>query len=475
MFSYFQNGITETTPTDNIDFSDLLKLIKNNTQSGLINQIRELKSQGNADYKTLKKKLSVITPNCMVKERSLKDSNFDINFISSSRFVYFDIDNVTDVDNYKNKLIDKFKNEVAMICKSSSGCGLSIFFKITNKIESKEQFNQVWDWIRTTILKDEKIDPQCKDIGRALFISYDPNVYFNYDNEIKMDIDFNSTILNNKPKSVTHPILYCDNYNRLSYSSSEINKKKSYSYNKFLSIDQILNTIVTRTKVNVDNPIVDFKPLEIAEIYIPEFIPDGKKFITYYSMIQQLVYLNPELNPHYIISLIFYINNNYAKPKMEIHKLRSLFEYVYSSIKNDGISKPKTFIKFVHFNPDKKLSGKEKNMIANKLNGLHKQSRSINLIRDAKKELSLTNTIITQKQVSNHTGLSLKTVQTHFNSEPINMEEEVKKINDLKYLENEPIASTTGNRFKSISRNREAQSLLKEFIHPTCPKWALDF
>ena len=46
-------------------------------------------------------------------------------------------------------------------------------------------------------------------------------------------------------------------------------------------------------------------------------------------MIHQLVYLNPSIEKEYIFSFLFYVNNNHAKPKMNMKELVRLFNFVY--------------------------------------------------------------------------------------------------------------------------------------------------
>ena len=206
MFSYFQKGITDTTPSKIIDLPLLVKIIQNNPERILIEHIRVLKKEGNGEIKELKRKLPNITPNCIVKYRKLEsEEEFNNNFISYSHYIYFDTDDIQNIEEYKEYFIKQYGNLVSLVSKSTSCGGLSILFKLTNTITSKEQFFQVWDSIRTTILKAEKVDLNCKDIGRAMFISYDPDVYFNYGNEITVDIDY-STPNTNIEKGITQPI-----------------------------------------------------------------------------------------------------------------------------------------------------------------------------------------------------------------------------------------------------------------------------
>jgi len=420
VFSYFKNGITDTNPQKIIDLPALIKTIKNNPERALIEWIRVLRTNGNDEYKELKRGLPNITPNCMVRYRSLQDDDFERNFQSFNQYIFFDID--TPGDEYKQYFIKKYGHLVSMVSKSSSGGGLSILLKVSNTI-TKDNFESIWYNIRTTILKDETVDEKCKDIGRAMFISYDPEVYYNYDNEITVEISDTKDIV----KEENHPISYGGYNNRLVYSFSN-KKKEEYSYS-VLPIDIVLTKLDRRTRVSVDNPIIDFKPVEYAEVYIPKVIKDGTKHTIYTAMIHQLAYLNPSIEKEYIFSFLFYVNNNHAKPRMNMKELVRLFNFVYDTIKSTGITHHTTITKYVHFNPGYKLSGKEKSILSNTINGYFKRYTNINKIIAAKQELNSTGAKVTSKLVSKLTGLSIKTVQTHFKSEPIDMDQVILNFN----------------------------------------------
>ena len=470
MFSYFPKGITDTNPQKVIDLPQLIKQIKFNPEKSLIYWIRELRKQDNEEYKVLKRGLPNITPNCMVKYRSLSGDMFQQNFIASSGYIYFDTDDIEDVDVYKEYFIKKYGHLVSMVCKSSSCGGLSILFKLTNTITNKDEFFHVWDTIRTTILHEERIDIKCKDIGRVMYISYDPEVYVNYENEITIDTtnyisEQDSTI---SKERVKHPISSKRTNNRVDYSFLEKGNKED----SILSIDIVLRKIITHTIVPVDNLIVDFKPVDYAEVFIPKHIKDGTKHTIYTKMIHQLVYLNPTIEQEYIFSYLWYINNNHARPKMEKRELVRLFHMVYTNIKTTGEIHPSVHTKMVHFNTGYQLTGKEKNVVANILKGFFMRYQSINKIITAKEELTRQGVKITQKQVAQLSELSLKTVQTHFNAEPIDMDLVIQRMNnpDTKILKDIP----TGMGLKNRKPKFDTIIQPEEYIHPDCPQWVLD-
>jgi hypothetical protein len=112
-FSYFQNGIKDTTPLKTISIDQLVALIKNNPKKDIIKSIHSLRSIGDSYYKVLKEKLPHITPNSIVRAKKLSGNYFDENFISFSNYLYFDID--TDITNYKEHIINTYGNQITLV------------------------------------------------------------------------------------------------------------------------------------------------------------------------------------------------------------------------------------------------------------------------------------------------------------------------------------------------------------------------
>ena len=155
MFSRFNKGITGTKSDGVLDFPKLIKTIQNNPQRIEIKGIRQLRSDGNNEYKALKRQLPIFTPNCLVHERALDGENFNVNFISFSQYIYFDFDIDMNVDDFKRYMVDKYKDKASLICISSSKGGISILFKVSNTL-TKDNFLQAWTYVRDNILTVEK-------------------------------------------------------------------------------------------------------------------------------------------------------------------------------------------------------------------------------------------------------------------------------------------------------------------------------
>lgn len=453
MFSYFEKGITNLIPSKTIDLAQLVKLIKTNPKQSLINEIRELRLKGDQTYKKKKTFLNYITPNCSVKKRSLKeDEDYTKNFIAPSSYIYFDFDGVVNAQEYKEYFIEKHGHLISLVCISSGAGGIAVLFKLTNTVDNTNFFD-IWETIRTTILKEEQVDIICKNLGRTMYLSYDTEPFVNYENEITVEIPLNREKRHLK-KQLNQSILYKENINTLNEPLLPID------------FEEFMGKIVTKTPVVVNNPIVELFASEKMDVTFPREIRDTKKHSIYTIIIHKLVLLNPKLPASYLFSYLNFINNFYGKPPMEFKKLIDLFTFVYTSIKNDENYEFKNKkYKYVHFNDNSKLTGGEKRNLASKINGKRRSNTSIEKIITAKEELKSQGLKITQKALAEKTGLSISTIKRHLNSEPADLEELVTDVNET-YTSRDDIV-----RGDDIFLPNGCDVLTDNIIDSEGPKW----
>ena len=437
VISYFEGGIKDTVPKKQIEFNELIELIKNNPKANAIEHIRLLRKQGKIEYKKLKDKLPYITPNCSLKKRKLTtEIDFQENFICPSGYIFFDIDEIKDVEEYKKYFIEKYGHLVSLVASSTSLGGISTFFKLKNHPASKSEYFQVWETIRTTILKDEKIDINCKDFGRALFVSYDTSLYYNFENEIDIK-DYINEAISNSNSSVQNIVIN---------DPSDIS---NYKFNK-IPIKEVFNKLKLKTSVDVSNPLVEINPVDYSEVNFHKGIKDGTKHRIYPGMIHTLVFLNPDIQPDYIFQYLVYVNNKFAHPPMDKEKLENLFRFVYESITSNPDYEFKNIrTKSVHFKSGCSKSGDEKRKIAVELNGVIRKNSSIDKIDAARQQLEAQGIKITQKKIAEISGLSIATVKRRFKEQPCDLTSIIDGYNSLE-IEN-------------------------EFIHPNCPQWAINY
>jgi len=427
VFSYFDRGIKNTIPNKIIDLPELVYIIKTNNRKDDVGLVRTLKSNGDNNYKRIKETLPNITPHCIVKKRCLRDVDFESNFISASGYVYIDIDNIEDAAELKRDLILEYGDKANLICLSAGGNGIAMLFRLTNTI-TQENFNTLRSELIHSLLSSIKVDRNSGGLGRAMFISYDPEVWYNYDNRITLSIE-------SKEDVVKNPNSYSLYYNREDYHFLYQEKKTpsqeypTQSRYKIYTIDVVLSKVITKTQVPVLNPIVDFKPIDYVESYIPEVIRDGSKHRTFYRLIHQWYYLNPNIELDYLYSYLFFINNTRSKPRMEVRELVRFFTAVVTQIKRSGQLYPAPSVKRVHFNPEAALTPKEKIRIAAQLNSAYIRSQNIDKITQARLEFERQGKKVTNRSVAALTNLSVKTVGKYINCTPIDMNYEVSRWN----------------------------------------------
>jgi hypothetical protein len=423
MIPVFEKGIKSTTPNRKIDFQELYQLILNGSHRGQIETIRHLKQKGDSHYKTLKESLPYITPHVDVEERNLSDEHFTKNFICFTGFLYFDLDNVENILEEKQRIIDQYGNQVALVCISPSGAGLSIFVRVRNQM-TRGTFPFIWNKVRTTLLKEERVDPKATGIGRAMFISYDPDVFVNYESMVA--IDMKDIELGNRPSSFIYTLS-----NSLNSDFSKKKNKKKYKWYNIYNLDEILANIITKTIVPVSNPVVEFKEVEVLdEIRIMLQIRDEYKHAFFYRIIHQLYYLNKDVELDYIYSYLFFINNNKTTERMRTKELVRFFNSVIDNINRTGEFHVQTRIKRVHFNPDnKEISGDEKRAIASVINGLFTRWETRKKIDSAIDLLNAQKIKATNRAVAKFIGMSVDTIGDRKKDPLIDMDYEVSLFN----------------------------------------------
>ena len=442
MFSIFKNGIKNIYPENRpMMLSDLAKLIRNNPAADTINQIRQMRENGDQTYKESKRTLAYITPNCVLKKRSLTgDLEYNDNFLYFSGYMYFDFD-VTDAVQFKQEFIQKYKHVVSLICISSGGGGISVLVKVNVDL-TKDNFNSIWKFIASDIFKDESVDTQTKDIGRAMFISSDPDVFTNYENELEINpTDFKK----------------CESINCIKKGTTQCISPRENNYTpsctfpyQLLPYDEIKKVILS-TPFYSTNTVIDYDPINFLELKFPKEIGDGVKNKFYSLCIHRLVYLNPFLDPSYIYSFLFYTNKYKANPSMEPRSLKRLFAYVYNQTQQEGYVYNNDRIKNFHLNKDLFLSKEEKTTIMNRCNGKVRSNKSIAKILDAKAELKSRKEKITQYKVAEITGLGIQTVKKFYWTEDIyDINSMVDDINS-QYSNNSDVAMNYNEGFTSTS------------------------
>lgn len=419
MFSFVNGGIKIIYSQRHIDLPSLVKLIKNNPEKLKINKIRNLRRKGK-DYKSLKESLCYITPNCLVKFRNLKD--YDYNLIGTSSYIYFDFDDFPKSKQLKERFIHEYGHLASLICLSCSIGGISVLFKVSNNLKDENDFNIARQYIIDNILINENYDTNAGGIARAMFISYDPELYVNYENEIEVpEYYFETTVINKKK---------CTNgvHNNIC-NMIRSNCAVLDPFNP-TPIKQVLDQLIFETPVNVSNAIVDYKEVDYVEIRYGYIIKDGLKRKTFTSIIHKLVYLNPNADRQILLSYLYHINqSNTGKVNMNDKELFRLFDFVFNGIKNEGITNIKPKLKRIHYNKD--LSPEiNKRHISGLIVGAIKQNEKKRKIESAIDEMTNNGIKISISGITRHTGIHRATVKKHLGTDQLNISNLVNELND---------------------------------------------
>jgi hypothetical protein len=419
MFSYFNVSIKNIHPKRYIDFPSLVKLIKNNPEKLKIEKVRELRRSG-LDYSTPKSYLPYVTPNSLVKVRKLKDAEY--NLIAPSSYFYIDIDDYPNSQKLKDRFIEEYGNLASLICISCSGGGISILFKVSNHLKTEKDFQIARQYIVDNIIVGEKNDENVKDLARAMFISSDPDVFYNYENEIEIP-----AILFKRKKKEDEKCLM-----ESKKSHSDMIRIDCTPSDSFIPtpIDEVLAQLIFETPVNVENPVVDYKEVDYVEVRFKYLIKDGLKHKTFTSMLHKLIYLNPTADKQLLLSYLYHVNVGYTGNKrMSLTELIGLFETVYYGASVLGNSKVKPDLKRIHYNKDCQANF-NKRKVSGKIRGAIQKNQTKLKIKAIIEEMEEKGLSISKSSISKHSGIHRDTIREHIDSDLIDINNLIREIND---------------------------------------------
>lgn len=423
MFSFSNQPINKSSVVDSIiDFISLIKTIMNPPNKNLYLEIHRLRSEGkDSECKLLKKsKLPWITPNCVVKQRSLEaEGEFEKNYLFSSGFIYFDIDifdkNLT-TDELKKILIRKYGHIVALISKSSSNRGISILIRINSKIYSKEEYSLVYDYIFSTYFSNiengVEFDSSINILGAPWFVPFDESVYVNYESEIDV-----SSVLNNS--KVSNDVLYPPHTQIHGLTPKPKSKPKKIDYAEINTFD-VFDQWILETKVDVVDSIL-IEAIPILTIRFPKIIKDGSKRKVFRKVIHDIMELHPNGSYGYVLNFIKHINENFASPKMEGDFLKQVVKGQFNYIRNqEGYkNKSKKPLRVIHYEKNIIVKSSIKKKYANQIRGVldgyltHKKIvNAINYLLDEHGDY-------VYQDIANIIEVSPSTVKRHIHKEKI--------------------------------------------------------
>lgn len=437
MFSFSDKGITNNNPTKTISFHQLIDLIKSPTNKEIYIQLHKLRRDGDdfgcREFK--KNNIPWITPNAVVRKKVLSnEDDFNQNFIQSSGYIYFDIDQIQgDIESYKNSLIIKYNSVACLISKSSTSRGISLLVRIREDITSHEEFVRVYDYLCTEYFSEIELDRNVGRLGNTWYIPFDEELYVNHHNSISIPFSIirgSCNVLLNTPPPNIH---------RMNPSNPLPKKRTTHQYID-LTIREVFEQINLETPVHIDGNFC-ISPTLILSIRFPRFIRDGSKRKVYRKVIHDLMTLNPDFTISHVYLFLNHINDNYATPKMNSVLLKKVVEsqFEYITCQPSYQNNSKKTLRSIHYKNREKISTNNKKKLSNRMRGLLERYSTFKRIGYAINYLLDEHYVYTNKQISELLGISISTVKRNIKLNKEDFEREFHKIiEELDFITSNP-------------------------------------
>jgi hypothetical protein len=356
----------------------------------------------------------------LVKIRNLTESDF--NLIAPSSYIYFDIDDYPNSQQLKDRFIIEYGHVASLICISCSGGGISIFFKVSNHLKNENDFLSARQYIIDNILVNEKIDTNAGGIARGMFISSDPDLFYNYENELEIPDE----LFKKSKKKVDN----CRLEDKIPNGS--MIRIHCAPQEPFIPtpIKEVLEQLILETPVIVENPVVDYNEVNYVEIRFQYLIKDTLKHKTFTNMTHKLLFLNPSADKHLLLSYLYHVNEEYTGyKKMELRELMGLFETIYHGATFLGNSMVKPVRKRIHYNKDCDATF-NKRKVSGKIRGVLKENETKIKIRAAIEEMEAKGIPISKSSVSKYSGIHRGTIIKHMDTDLHDLKNIINEIND---------------------------------------------
>jgi hypothetical protein len=169
IFSLYPNLLTVNEPSSDIDINQLIEIIRYGYIKDIITLLRSTSSR--TEYNAIKKeKIPCVTLSGRFTRRSAAG------IVKHSGLMQADIDKVADFDSLFSELCN---DKYAYLCfRSPGGKGIKMVVKVNPSVEThKSQFTALEKYFKESF--GIEIDTMCKDVARAMLLSYDPDIFCN--------------------------------------------------------------------------------------------------------------------------------------------------------------------------------------------------------------------------------------------------------------------------------------------------------
>ena len=198
----FLNSVYRPKDLETADLDDLLSDIETGTYKAEIKELRVLKQTATKEEYNAQKSM---LPAALLNGKFIRANNYGFN--ASNGLFNVDIDGLEgNIAEHKRELISAIPSIVYCFA-SPSNEGLKIGININaDKIKSDADFKLYFPQIRSLFESNNyTIDESCKDISRKCFVSYDADVYTNYNAPAYELTPVTTVIPPNQKQNVTTP------------------------------------------------------------------------------------------------------------------------------------------------------------------------------------------------------------------------------------------------------------------------------
>ena len=384
----------KSSDVDNIlDIVEVFKIIKEGDSALRHIEYARRFEKGSEDYDSIKTSLiPTFRFNFLFDKKALNK-----NITEPTGLIFIDVDN-TEIIPESNYIFAKWK--------SISLLGFSILVKV-DKL-SLENFNDSYEAI--SILLQINSDTGARKPTQQTVQSHDPDIYINYNSKTYNCLEIEKVSSAIKQKKGRECLTTNETF-------LQVFKKIKIRFN---NIDDYFN--------DNDSPYIVFREEKerLCIPFIPRRVEKGNRNSYMFIYLSQIVALNLSISKAYIKKLADSVNSNVMKPKLgdkELDKIiNSLFQLKESGELEMFYNKERRII----FNPDERITFKEKMKIVNRELGAMASERTTEKIYECIEEWDFESLgKITQTKIALVIGVSVSTVKRYWG----NFKSFVKELN----------------------------------------------
>lgn len=170
-FSYFKAPVSNIYPKITLSLVDVFNLIISDDYASITNQLRSITDKNEA-RKFKATQFDYVTFSGTFEKRN------DKSLLNHSGLITIDFDHINNLEDLKNQLLqdEYFETEILFVSPSGDGLKWIIPIDITESTH-QNYFNAVANYIKEVYQLE--VDKSGKDVSRACFLPFDPEVFIN--------------------------------------------------------------------------------------------------------------------------------------------------------------------------------------------------------------------------------------------------------------------------------------------------------